>query len=181
MAEYRETVGIEYGEFTDEFLATYPADNDAEAQQGRKDSSTDAIFGWEMRAWARMMKTVSSPAYLYFFSRVPHAADAERYGAYHTAEIPYVFDNFGVSASPHANRDYDDTDRALSDALASYWVNFAASGNPNGEGLPVWPVYDPVGDTALEIADTIQVSRGVRKERLDFFDRFYEFERSQVN
>lgn len=181
VAEYRETVGIEYGEFTDEFLATYPADNDAEAQQGRKDSSTDAIFGWEMRAWARMMKTVSSPAYLYFFSRVPHAADAERYGAYHTAEIPYVFDNFGVSASPHANRDYDDTDRALSDALASYWVNFAASGNPNGEGLPVWPVYDPVGDMALEIADTIRVSRGVRKERLDFFDRFYESERSQVN
>ena len=80
------------------------------------------------------METVSSPAYLYFFSRVPPAADADRYGAYHTAEIPYVFDNFGVSPHPYANRDYSDTDRKLSDILASYWVNLAATGEPERRG-----------------------------------------------
>jgi len=171
--EYRATVQTEYGDLADAFLRTYPAENDAAALQGRLASATDAMFGWEMRTWARMMDTVASPAYLYFFSRVPPAPDADQYGSYHTAEIPYVFDNFGVSTSPHANRDYNDTDRTLSNILASYWVNFAATGNPNGEGLPNWPVFDREADTLLEFGDTVNLRQGVRKDRLDFFDQFY--------
>ena len=161
--QYRETIRNEYGEHADALLATFPAATDDEAQRARIASGTDATFGWEMRTWARMMETVSSPAYLYFFSRVPPAPDADRYGAYHTAEIPYVFDNFGVSPHPYANRDYTDTDRRLSDILASYWVNMAATGNPNGEGLPEWPAYDPEADAALHIGDAITVERGIRK------------------
>ena len=175
--QYRETMRDEYGEHADALLEVFPAATDDEAQQARMASGTDATFGWEMRTWARMMETVPSPAYLYFFSRVPPAPDADRYGAYHTAEIPYVFDNFGVSPHPYANRDYTDTDRRLSDILASYWVNMAATGDPNGEGLPEWPAYDPEADAALHIGDTITVERGIRKDRLDFFDRYYAAQR----
>ena len=177
LEQFRETIRAEYGDHADALLDTFPAATDEEAQQARIASGTDATFGWEMRTWARMMETVSSPAYLYFFSRVPPAADADRYGAYHTAEIPYVFDNFGVSPHPYANRDYSDTDRKLSDILASYWVNMAATGNPNGEGLPEWPAYDPEADAALRVGDTITVERGIRKDRLDFFDRYYAAQR----
>ena len=175
--QYRETIRNEYGEHAGALLEVFPAETDEEAQLARMASGTDATFGWEMRTWARMMETVSSPAYLYFFSRVPPAPDADRYGAYHTAEIPYVFDNFGVSPHPYANRDYSDTDRRLSDILASYWVNMAATGDPNGEGLPEWPAYDPEADAALHVGDTITVERGIRKERLDFFDRYYAAQR----
>ena len=138
---------------------------------------TDQMFGWEMREWARAMSTVSSPAYLYYFSRAPPAPDAGRMGAYHTAEIPYVFDNLGVNPDPAQHRDYDDTDRVLSDQMASYWVNFAATGDPNGEGLPEWPAYDAVSDTALEFGDAIVVRSGIRKARLDLSDRFYAAQR----
>ena len=175
--QYRETIRNEYGEHADALLEVFPAATDEEAQKARMASGTDATFGWEMRTWARMMETVSSPAYLYFFSRVPPAPDADRYGAYHTAEIPYVFDNFGVSPHPYANRDYSDTDRRLSDILASYWVNMAATGDPNGEGLPEWPAYDPEADAALHVGDTITVEQGIRRERLDFFDRYYAAQR----
>ena len=177
LAQYRESIRNEYGEHAGAFLETFPAETDEEARQARMASGTDATFGWEMRTWARMMETVSSPAYLYFFSRVPPAPDADRYGAYHTAEIPYVFDNFGVSPHPYANRDYTDTDRKLSDILASYWVNLAATGNPNSDGLPQWPAYDAEDDAALHIGDTITVERGIRKDRLDFFDRYYAAQR----
>jgi len=179
LADYREMARREYGEFSDAFLATYPAENDEDAQAGRMDSFTDAFFGWEMRAWARMMGTVPSFGYLYFFSRVPPASDADTYGAYHTAEIPYVFRNFGLSVSPHANRDWDNTDRDLSETLSTYWVNFAATGNPNGEGLPEWPVLDRESDQALVIDDTVHVRRGIRTARLDFFEDYYASERKE--
>ena len=182
LSEYHESIRDEYGEHAGAFLETFPAGTDEEARQARAASGTDATFGWEMRTWARMMETVSSPAYLYFFSRVPPAPDADRYGAYHTAR-----DRLRVRQlrrqppTRYANRDYTDTDRKLSDILASYWVNLAATGNPNADGLPPWPAYDPEADAALHIGDTITVEQGIRKDRLDFFDRYYAAQRGGKN
>ncbi len=172
--QYREWARGEYGELADAYLAAYPACSDAEVAGGRLGSRGDGRFVWEMRTWARMMDQVSSPAFLYFFTRVPPAADAERFGAYHTAEIPYVFNNLGGGSRYwFANRDYDDADRQLSEVMASYWVNFAATGNPNGDGLPEWPAYTRTDEAALELGDVVQVRQGVRAERLDFFERHY--------
>ncbi len=172
--QYREWARGEYGELADAYLTAYPAGSDAEVAGGRLGSRGDGRFVWEMRTWARMMDQVSSPAFLYFFTRVPPAADAERFGAYHTAEIPYVFNNLGGGSRYwFANRDYDDADRQLSEVMASYWVNFAATGNPNGDGLPEWPAYTRTDEAALELGDVVQVRQGVRAERLDFFERHY--------
>ena len=182
VAEYEEWARNEYDVFADQFLAAYPAATDADVGARMIDSAGDARFVWEMRTWARMMETVTSPAYLYFFTRVPPAADAARYGAYHTAEIPYVFGNLGGgSRFWFANRDYDDTDRQLSEVMASYWLNFAATGNPNGAGLPEWPAYTRESEPAIELGDTVQVRQGVRGNRLDFFDQRYATERAATN
>ena len=124
-----------------------------------------------MRTWARMQRP--SDAYLYFFNRVAPAADADQYGAFHAAEIIYVFNNLGRSPHRYANRDYDDTDQRVADLMVSYWVNFAATGNPNGEGLPAWPRYRDTADEALEFGDEVTVRHGIRKPGLDFFDRYY--------
>ena len=37
--------------------------------------------------------------------------------------------------------------------------------------------YDTEADAALHIGDTIGVEAGIRKERLDFFDRYYAAQR----
>ena len=180
--EYRTWARGEYGELADAYLAAYPAASDEAVETGRIASSGDGRFVWEMRTWARMMETVSSPAFLYFFTRVPPAADAERFGAYHTAEIPYVFNNLGGGGRYwFANRDYDDADRQLSEVMASYWVNFAATGNPNGEGVPEWPAYTRTDESALELGDSVQVRQGVRAERLDFFEQHYAALRDATN
>lgn len=182
VAEYEDWARGEYGLLAEQYLAVYPADGDADVGRRMVDSAGDARFVWEMRTWARMMDTVSSPAYLYFFTRVPPAADAARYGAYHTAEIPYVFGNLGGGSRYwFANRDYDDTDRQLSDVMSAYWINFAATGDPNGEGLPEWPAYTREAEQALELGDTVQVRQGVRGDRLDFFEQHYAAERAATN
>ena len=161
----------QFGASTEDFLAAYPATSEAEVRTAFLDSYTDRSFGWEMRTWARMQR--ASDAYLYFFSRVAPAADADQYGAFHAAEIIYVFDNLGRSPHRYANRDYDDTDQRVADVMASYWVNFATTGNPNGEGLSAWPRYRDAADEALVFGDEVTVRHGIRKPGLDFFDRYY--------
>jgi para-nitrobenzyl esterase len=43
-------------------------------------------------------------------------------------------------------------DAKIADQTNSYWANFAKTGNPNGEGLPNWPQYDPKADVLMNFA-----------------------------
>ena len=97
--------------------------------------------------------------------RVPPGPTAARLKAYHAAEIAYAFGNLNPP------RPWEDADRQLSDAMSSYWANFAATGDPNGKGLPKWPAYAASDDSSIVFGDKIEVQRGVNKAGLDFFDR----------
>ena len=181
VADYHAYARRTYGDLADRFLSTYPAEADAETVSARIDAGTDQNFGWEMRTWARMMERAPSNAYYYFFSRVPPSPDSDRNGAFHAGEIIYAFDNLGKSPHTYANQNYDDTDHHLSDVMASYWVNFATTGDPNREGLPLWPAYTREADELLDFGDTVQVRSGVRADRLDFMDAYYAEQRSDTN
>ena len=81
-----------------------------------------------------------------------------------TAEIQYVFNHVG--ARPWAT----DVDRRLADQMSSYWVNFAASGDPNGKGLSKWAPYDQSTESYQELGDTIQTKHHLLKAQLDFLE-----------
>ena len=140
----------------------------------------DRSFVWEMRTWARAIEAGGNDAYLYFFHHAPpvfriytpEAAAIEMpdgpdgYGAYHSGDLAYAFANthlVGVG--------WSDWDHELSDAISDYWVNFARTGNPNGDGLAAWPSYRGADDEWLEFGDSIATTREVRKAKLDLFDR----------
>jgi len=154
----------------DAFLKIYPAASDEQAVSSYYSAFRDQLFGWEMRTWARLAaKTGHQPAYLYYFSRRPPGPQSARLRAFHASEIAYVFGTF-VWPFP-----WEDTDKKLSDAMTSYWVNFAATGNPNGGSLVKWPTYNAKDDQALEFGDQVAVRSEVNKAGLDFFDGFYHF------
>ncbi len=165
--DYIDQIHRLFGEKADEVLKLYPAGTDEQAKESHFASYRDLSFAWQMRTWVRLQtKTGSFKAYLYYFNRVPPGPQSSRYGAFHAAEIAYVFNNLT------GKRPWEETDRKLSDAMSSYWVNFAATGDPNGKGLPKWAAYKTDADDALEVGDTIQPVQGVRKNALDFFDRW---------
>ena len=164
-----------FGDFSDEFLKLYPASNDAQAADSHYDSFRDQAMGWEMRTWARRQtRTGKSAAYLYFFTHVPPGPNADRYRAYHAGEIAYVFGNLNPP------RPWQDADRKLSDEMSSYWANFAATGNPNGKGLPKWPSYNAKSDASMVFGDDTAVQHDVNKTALDFFDRFFASEKASA-
>jgi para-nitrobenzyl esterase len=61
-------------------------------------------------------------------------------GAYHTAELQYLFTNadfFGLPLGPLSHKQ-----KKLSDAMISYWTQFAKTGNPNSPHERDWPPYN---------------------------------------
>ena len=64
-------------------------------------------------------------------------------GAYHTAELQFLFigDFFGFPVLPLSA-----DERALSDAMVSYWTRFGKTGNPNSTSTPIWAPYSSSTD-----------------------------------
>lgn len=165
---FRDQAQRRFGDKTGDYLKFYPAESDEQARASALASFRDQTFGWEMRTWARLQaKTGRSKVYVYYFNRVPPGPGSARFEAYHASEIAYVFQNLGP------NRPWEDADRRLSGVVSSYWVNFAATGDPNGKGLPDWPAYQEKSDLALVLGDKIEPQPVPHKAALDFLDSAY--------
>jgi hypothetical protein len=65
---------------------------------------------------------------------------------------------------------WTDVDREVADTMSSYWVNFAAKGDPNRTGLPVWPVLEPNANERLILGPKIEVGPGLDSKRAALFD-----------
>jgi len=169
---FKEQSQKRYGADTDNFLNLYPFTSDADAHAAQAASIRDYTFGWEMRTWARMQtKTGKSKVYLYFFSHVPPGPNAARLGAQHGAEIAYVFDWPNEKSAPPTWQPYD---HELAKTVSSYWFNFAATGDPNGKGLPKWPAFRAQEDSVMGFGDNIALQPLPHKEALNFLDGYFE-------
>lgn len=86
--------------------------------------------------WSRLRAAKGkAPVYTYFFTHTEPGEGSDRFGAFHSSEIPYTLST--LDAAPERN--FTLGDRQLSLTMSTYWVNFIRTGNPNGEGLANWP------------------------------------------
>ena len=133
--DYIDGVRRRYGTFADSLLKVYPA-GDKTVPKTARDLSRDAAFGWGTWTWARMQTSLGkSKAYYYYFDQHPdYPADSAQagHGSPHGMEVEYVFGHptGGPSGKPTA------TDLTISDAMATYWTNFAKYGDPTERECP---------------------------------------------
>lgn len=164
----------EYKQFAEQFLRLYPAATDAEARENSGASVGDRLFVHQNWTWARLhQQTSSSPVYYYRWNRVPPLPVPSPYcevepGAFHSAEVPYIFGTLHTRPWP-----WEETDRELSNTMASLWVNFAVSGDPNGVPGVKWRKFDANDPAALHIDSSLAMGEVPHRDRLNFWDQFY--------
>ncbi len=137
-----------YGDFAGEFLKLYPADNDAAAHESEMQSTRDrqkvATWLWGL---ARS-KHATTPLYTYIFTRRTPWPEHPEFGAFHSAEIPYVFLTLSIVGHP-----YTEEDQKLAEEMNAYWVAFAAKHDPNADRRPEWSAFSPLSSTTMELGD----------------------------
>jgi para-nitrobenzyl esterase len=167
-----------FGDQAKAFLDLYPTRSDADAKALKHRLPRDASFGFQAFKLAELQSRVrTARTFAYYFDRAAPLPAGQRfrepvppggYGAFHGCEIWYVFDTLRTRPNPGTEED-----QALADAIGRYWVNFARSGDPNGRGLPRWPVYASPQRQALRLGDAIHADRFPNESALAFFDAFY--------
>ena len=137
------------GKTVDQINAQYPRANYLVASDVYDAVYTDAGLACPGRAAAQLLST-RVPTYSYEFNDrnapmylLPPATRA-RWGAYHAAELQYLFPTAPASVTYTADQE------TLKTQMVNYWTQFAKTSNPNGTG-PTWPQYTVATDTFMSL------------------------------
>ncbi len=158
-------------QLVDSLIAFYEASSPESAPTKLDHLIHDMYFAGPVRLHAASQSSLSSPVWLYHFSHVPPTAFGEDYGSHHAAELVYVFGTMknrqGGEGQDFASQrfvgDFSEVDRHLSETMRAYWLQFAASGDPNRDGLPDWPRYDAESDRHIELSGEIRAGTGLHR------------------
>lgn len=161
--QYRLMVGFMYGDHSAEALALYPAETQEQVRPAFVRLMTEMGFTAPSLFAAACMGKVGEPAYFYQFTMVSSDERLKGLGSFHGMEIVYVFGN---AESVHQVTPRE-VDTALSETMMTYWTNFAATGNPNGEGVPEWPALEGAGGKYQELGETVTTKSGLYPQAYD--------------
>lgn len=155
--ELQAMAEAQYGARAAEVVSLYAPSADADAYQALVTMMTDVMFRCPARNLARMLQKQGQSVYLYSF---------EQGSAWHAEEMTYVFgyEYLFFSVLPPVE--------SLVDAMQRYWINFASRGDPNGDGLTVWPRYDVAEDRHMTLADPPTPGSGHARAACDFWDSY---------
>ncbi len=139
----------------------------ADVRRSVAEMFADTQFNSGARGVMRGLRARGAPVYRYLFLRQRPGGGAPNHGD----EVPYVFASLAVAAQLDP-QPFDNDDLALAEVMQDAWVRFATTGDPNGGGLPAWPVSDG-REQYLEFDSAMRVGTSWRQSQLDFVDGYF--------
>jgi para-nitrobenzyl esterase len=163
-AAYRAAIAKVFGARADRVVAHYPPGADPRAAFVA--ATTDALHLCPARRFLHTLAGAQDqPVYRYLYAHAFEGDPALRAaGASHIFELPYLFHFRNAKYKPSA------AELALSEQMIGYWVRFATTGDPNGDGAPTWPTLTRAADRFLRLDVSIAADAGVRTQACDFWD-----------
>jgi para-nitrobenzyl esterase len=161
-----------FGELETEAKSAYDESGNKSFNEIITKFNTDWVWGEPARMTAKAFIAKGAPAYMYQFGYVPAAAQQRSpYGAGHGSEVSFVFNTLNARWGQPGEATNDE--KELARIMNSYWVNFAKTGNPNGAGLPNWPLYNNQQQEILdvELDGKVMSKPDPRKARLDVVEK----------
>jgi len=126
---------------------------------------TDARFGRGALLQAeRKAAQGGAPAYLYLWTW-PSPGMGGKFGAVHGVDVGLAFHNFAGDITGGGTPE----GKLMADRLASAWVAFARTGNPNNQELPEWPAYDAETKPTMVFDADTRVVEDPKKELRGFW------------
>ncbi len=158
--KWKQQIRQRFGDQADRVLALYPAGVDESQKALSREQGMISMHLWA----ADRARTAKTKAFTYYWTRAEPGPDSERFGAFHTSEVPYVFNTLDKS-----DRGWTNGDRKIAQMIGSYWINFMTSGDPNGPGVPQWPAFDAASARTMELGDRFGVRPLPDQAKIDFF------------
>jgi para-nitrobenzyl esterase len=162
-AAYLKQLQENFGDLAESVAKAYPAQDAGQIRAAVIQLMTDLAFVSETRWAARTHAAAGQPTYRYQFSRGTKRGFLQSLGAHHGAELAFVFQRPFLRDNAAEMR--------ISRDIGQYWIRFAATGNPNGPGLPTWPAYRADAEEMVDFADDVHVLKGHRNEQLDLIEK----------
>ena len=164
-SQYERDMKSIFGTNANQVLAEYPCQF-WKPRQAEIDVITDFLFTCTARHTARAAAPKSA-VFRYFFTHGAAYGLEAGLGAYHSAELAYVFRTFGAKA-------YIPTtgEQTLANNIEDYWGSLAATGSP-ATGALGWPVYTQPSEQVLTLDTTLSAGKDVRPTKCNFWDSLY--------
>ena len=172
---YEELLAEDIGDYASDMAKVVPADSPQRDQHFIVDAMGDAKgalnqaysaiwFSYSHYLWNNYMVKQGKPAYEYYFTKTNNSLSN-----YHAGEIPYAYGNLWRHPGL-----YNEDDYKLSDIMQQYFVNFAKTGDPNGEGLPKWEARTVGNNQLLQLDTDIKMTDDPNKKLYKVIDRYEE-------
>ncbi len=172
---YVELIAEDLGDYAGEMAKVVPADSPQRDQHFIIDAMGDAKgalnmaysamwFSYSHHVWNRYMVAQGKPSYEYYFTKTNNMLSN-----YHAGELPYAYGNLWRHPGLYSDEDYK-----LSEIMQTYWTNFAKTGNPNGEGLPVWQMRDENNTKLLQFDVNIEMVDDPNESLYEVIDAYQD-------